>query len=81
VNGLIILPGLTYRVIVSGSNFEHFFEQLRALPAGESDHAKIVEIFNRYEIKRLPRGIDAIRPMAAVLRCGAPVTGAGGTRG
>ena len=37
--------------VVPGANFEKFFEELCALPAGESlDMAKVTEIFNRYDI-------------------------------
>lgn len=41
-------PGKTVWTIVPGGNFEEFFEELNALPAGPPDMAKVIEIFAKY---------------------------------
>ena len=40
--------GKTLWTVVPGGNFEEFFEQLAALPAGEPDLRKVSEIFSVY---------------------------------
>lgn len=45
--------GKTIWTIVPGGNFEEFFEQLAALPAGEPDLQLVAEIFAAYGMKIL----------------------------
>jgi len=48
-------PGRTFWTVMPGANFEKFFEELGALPAGtEPDMGKVTEIFNRHDITLLP---------------------------
>ncbi len=48
-------PGTTLWTVIPGTNFEKFFEELGALPAGgPPDMAKVAAIFNKYEIELLP---------------------------
>lgn len=39
--------------VVPGGNFEEFFDELAALPPGEPDMKKIIEIFSRYGMEIL----------------------------
>ena len=45
--------GKTLWTVVPGGNFEEFFDQLGALPAGEPDLKKVAEIFTMYGMKIL----------------------------
>lgn len=45
--------GKTLWTVVPGGNFEKFFEQLGALPAGEPDLQKVAEIFATYGMELL----------------------------
>ncbi len=45
--------GKTLWTVVPGGNFESFFEELAALPAGEPDMGKVVAIFAAYGMKVL----------------------------
>jgi len=45
--------GKTLWTVVPGGNFEEFFDQLGALPAGEPDLKKVAEIFAKYGMKIL----------------------------
>jgi quercetin dioxygenase-like cupin family protein len=48
-------PGRTFWTVIPGTNFEKFFEELGALPAGgPPDMAKVAAIFSKYEIELLP---------------------------
>lgn len=46
-------PGKTLWTVVPGGNFEDFFEDLDALPAGPPDMGKVIEIFGRYGMQVL----------------------------
>lgn len=46
-------PGKTLWTIVPGGDFEEFFNQLEALPAGEPDLQKVAEIFASYGMEIL----------------------------
>lgn len=45
--------GTTLWTVIPGGNFEDFFEELNALPAGPPDMAKVVEIFGKYGMEVL----------------------------
>lgn len=45
--------GKTIWTVVPGGNFEEFFEKLAALPPGEPDLKKVIEIFATYGMKIL----------------------------
>jgi quercetin dioxygenase-like cupin family protein len=45
--------GITEWTVIPGENFEDFFEELGALPAGEPDLQKVAEIFENYGMKIL----------------------------
>ncbi|MBE7472926.1 MAG: cupin domain-containing protein [Anaerolineae bacterium] len=48
-------PGTTVWTVIPGANFEKFFEELGALPAGgPPDMARVAAIFSKYEIELLP---------------------------
>lgn len=48
-------PGTTLWTVIPGANFEKFFAELGALPAGgPPDMAKVAAIFSKYEIELLP---------------------------
>lgn len=48
-------PGTTLWTVIPGANFEQFFEELGALPAGgPPDMAKVVAIFAKYGMEVLP---------------------------
>lgn len=48
-------PGTTVWTVIPGANFERFFAELGALPAGgPPDMAKVAAIFSKYEIELLP---------------------------
>jgi quercetin dioxygenase-like cupin family protein len=47
-------PGTTFWTVIPGANFEQFFEELGALPAGPPDMAKVVAIFGKYGMEVLP---------------------------
>jgi quercetin dioxygenase-like cupin family protein len=47
-------PSRTVWVVTPGRNFEPFFDELGALPAGPPDLAKVAAIFGRYQIDLLP---------------------------
>ena len=45
-------------VVSPGENFERFFTELSALPAAQPpDMAKVVEIFERYDLNILPNAL------------------------
>lgn len=46
-------PGKTLWTIVPGGNFEDFFEDLNALPAGPPNMGQVIEIFGRYGMQVL----------------------------
>jgi quercetin dioxygenase-like cupin family protein len=47
-------PGKTMWTVIPGRNFEQFFDELGALPAGPPDLAKVAAIFSKYDIEILP---------------------------
>jgi quercetin dioxygenase-like cupin family protein len=48
-------PGVTLWTVIPGGNFEKFFEELGALPAGgPPDMAKVAAIFSSYGMEVLP---------------------------
>jgi quercetin dioxygenase-like cupin family protein len=47
-------PGTTLWVVTPGTNFEPFFDELGALPAGPPDLAKVAAIFGSYGMQILP---------------------------
>lgn len=54
-------PGRTLWMVTPGAGFEKFFAELGALPADQPpDMAKVVEIFQRYDIEILPPSADNI---------------------